>query len=157
LNNITPFLWFDGNADEAVKFYTGIFPDSEIKRISHNVEGGPAPAGSVLTIEFRLGRQNFIALNGGPYFKFSEAVSFLIDCKDQQEVDYYWKKLLDGGQAMQCGWLKDKYGLAWQVVPQQFFAMITSGDDATTARVMAAMNTMVKFDIAGLEAAFAKP
>ena len=154
MKSITPFLWFDGNAEEAVAFYTGIFADSEIRRISRNVEGGPAPAGTVLTIEFRLGRQDFIALNGGPYFKFSEAVSFLISCDDQTEVDYFWDKLVDGGQAMQCGWLKDRYGLAWQVVPRRFFEMITSEDDATTARVLAAMNTMVKFDIADLEAAY---
>ena len=154
MKKITPFLWFNANAEEAVEYYVGIFPDSEITQTTHYSEGMPMPAGTVLTIGFKLNGQEFTALNGGPQFTFNEAVSFVVYCEDQEEIDYYWDKLGDGGMPMACGWLKDKFGLAWQIVPTKFFSMISSDDRERAARVLAAMNTMVKFDIAGLEAAY---
>ena len=154
MKTIMPCLWFDANAEEAVDFYTGIFPDSEILKVTRNPPGTPAPEGSVLTINFKLRGEEFVALNGGPHFTFSEGISMYVNCKDQAEIDYYWEKLTDGGSEMMCGWLKDKYGLAWQIVPDQFMKWIDAGDMAATERVIAAMNTMVKMDFAGLEAAY---
>ena len=154
MKTIMPCLWFDANAEEAVDFYTGIFPDSEILKVTRNPPGTPAPEGSVLTINFKLRGEEFVALNGGPHFTFSEGISMYVNCKDQAEIDYYWEKLTDGGSEMMCGWLKDKYGLAWQIVPDQFMKWIDAGDMAATERVIAAMNTMVKMDYAGLEAAY---
>jgi predicted 3-demethylubiquinone-9 3-methyltransferase (glyoxalase superfamily) len=154
MKKITPFLWFDGNAEEAVEFYTGIFPNSAITHTSHSDEAGPGEPGSVLTIGFSLNGNEMTALNGGPAFKFSEAISLFVHCDDQDEIDYYWEKLLEGGTPMACGWLKDKFGVAWQIVPAGFFEMITSDDEARNSRVKAAMNTMIKFDIAALEAAY---
>ncbi len=118
MQTITPFLWFDNQAEEAVKFYTSIFKNSKIKKIARYGEAGPGPKGSVMTIEYQLAGQEFLALNGGPHFKFTEAISLVVNCKTQAEVDYHWKKLsAAGGQEVQCGWLKDKYGLSWQIVP----------------------------------------
>lgn len=154
MQKITPFLWFDGNAEEAVDFYTDVFPDGRVTQVTRCGAGGPGPEGSVLTMTFELQGQQFVALNGGPAFQFSEAVSFLVSCDDQDEVDRYWDRLGEGGTPMACGWLKDRYGLAWQIVPAVFFDMIGCGDQERVDRVVAAMNTMVKFDIAGLEAAF---
>lgn len=154
MNAITPFLWFGDDAEEAVAFYVEIFPDSAITQVTRYAEGMPKPEGSVLTISFTLDGQAFTALNGGPQFQFNEAVSFLVACKDQEEIDHYWDRLGEGGSPMACGWLKDRYGLCWQIVPARFFEMIRSEDPARAARVLAAMNTMVKFDIAGLEAAY---
>ena len=156
MQTITPFLWFDGNAEEAVAFYVATFPDSRVTQVTRCGPGGPGPEGSVLTISFTLRGQEFVALNGGPAFTFSEAVSFLVRCDSQEEIDRYWDRLVEGGSPMACGWLKDRYGLAWQIVPGVFFDMIGCGDPERAARVMAAMNTMVKFDVAGLEEAFAE-
>ena len=150
-NKIKPFLWFEREAEEAAQFYTLVFPNSGIGRIARYPEGGPGPAGSVLTVEFTLEGQTFVALNGGPQFRFSEAVSFQVDCADQAEVDYYWERLLsDGGTPGQCGWLKDRYGLSWQVVPRALTEIFTGGDAATAGRVMQAMLPMQKLDVAKL-------
>jgi predicted 3-demethylubiquinone-9 3-methyltransferase (glyoxalase superfamily) len=151
---ISPFLWFDGNAEEAVDFYTNIFKNSSKGAVALYGEEGPGVEGSVMTIEFWLDGQQFIALNGGPIYKFTEAVSFAIHCKDQQEVDYYWEKLTDGGSDIACGWLKDKFGLSWQVIPEVMLDMIKSQDKAKKSRVMKAMMTMVKLDVEKLKEAF---
>jgi predicted 3-demethylubiquinone-9 3-methyltransferase (glyoxalase superfamily) len=155
MTKITPFLWFDTQAEEAATFYVSIFKNSKIGKISHYGEGGPGPAGSVMTVEFELDGQHFIALNGGPHFKFNEAISFSIDCKTQSEVDEFWKKLSAGGQEVQCGWLKDKYGLSWQVVPAVLGEMLNDPDPAKAKRVMAAMLKMKKIDIDELKKAYA--
>ena len=155
MENITPCLWFDKNGEEAVDFYTSIFPNSEITQVTHYPEGTEhMPPGSVLTISFTLTGNPMLALNGGPAFTFSEGVSLMVDCDSQEEIDHYWERLGEGGSEMACGWLKDKYGLAWQIVPAKFLGMIDSSDPETAARVLAAMNTMVKFDLAGIEAAY---
>jgi predicted 3-demethylubiquinone-9 3-methyltransferase (glyoxalase superfamily) len=151
---IVPFLWFDTQAEEAVQFYLSAFPGSTIIATTRYPEGTPQPAGSVMTIAFELQGQQFVALNGGPNFKFNEAVSFVVNCDTQEEIDHYWRALTaDGGEPIQCGWLKDKYGLAWQIVPAAFWTMIDSSDPARAARVMGAMMQMQKFDIAALERA----
>ncbi|RZW14085.1 MAG: VOC family protein [Desulfobulbaceae bacterium] len=154
MKNITPCLWFDGNAEEAVAFYTSVFPNSEVTHTSYNSEEGTGTARSVLTISFTLNGNKLLALNGGPAFKFSEAISLMVECQDQEEIDYYWEKLLEGGTPWACGWLKDKYGLAWQIIPADFIDMITSDNETRNARVLAAMNTMIKFNIAGIVAAY---
>ena len=154
LVKITPFLWFNDNAEEAVNYYVDIFPGSEITQVTHAIEGMPNPPGSVLTIGFTLSGNELTALNGGPPFQFNEAVSLVVHCDTQEEIDYYWDKLLNGGSAMACGWLKDKYGLAWQIVPTPFFDWINSDDKEAAARTLQAMMQMVKFDIAALEAAY---
>jgi predicted 3-demethylubiquinone-9 3-methyltransferase (glyoxalase superfamily) len=148
-------LWFDTHAEEAATFYTGIFPDAKLGAVHRHTEAGPGAAGSVLLVEFELNGQKFSALNGGPQFSFNEAVSIVVPCADQAEVDYYWDRLSDGGQEVACGWLKDRYGLCWQIVPVVFFEMIANPDSAKVARVMQAMFGMTKFDIAGLEKAYA--
>ena len=148
-------LWFDTEAEAAATFYTGIFPDSKLGAIHRYTEAGPGPAGSVMLVEFELNGQKFSALNGGPQFTFNEAVSIVVPCADQAEVDYYWDRLSDGGQEIACGWLKDRYGLCWQIVPAVFFEMIADPDPATVARVMRAMMDMTRFDITGLEHAYA--
>ncbi len=158
MQKITPFLWFDDNAQEAVKFYTSIFKNSKIGKIARYDEAGEKaagrPAGSVMTVEFQLEGQDFIALNGGPHFKFTEAISFVVSCKTQAEVDYYWNKLTaDGGKEVQCGWLKDKYGLSWQVVPTILPELLSDKDAAKSQRVMEAMLQMVKLDIKKLKQA----
>jgi predicted 3-demethylubiquinone-9 3-methyltransferase (glyoxalase superfamily) len=155
---ITPFLWFDDKAEEAAKFYTSIFKNSKVGKITRYDEesAGPTgrPAGSVMTVEFQLEGQDFIALNGGPHFKFTEAISFVVSCKTQAEVDYYWNKLTaDGGKEVQCGWLKDKYGLSWQVVPTILPELLSDKDAAKSQRVMEAMLQMVKLDIKKLKQA----
>jgi predicted 3-demethylubiquinone-9 3-methyltransferase (glyoxalase superfamily) len=151
---ITPYLWFDGNAEEAANFYLSVFPDAEITDISRYGEGAPMPAGTALVVMFRLFGQQFGAINAGPEFKFTEAVSFSIDCKDQDEVDYFWNALTaDGGQESQCGWLKDKFGLSWQVVPSALGALMTDPDPAKASRVTQALMQMGKIEIAQLEAA----
>lgn len=154
---ITPCLWFDTQAEEAARYYTGIFKDSKIGKISRYTEAGREvhgrPAGSVMTVEFELNSQPFTALNGGPHFKFNEAISFQIMCKDQEEVDYYWNKLSQGGDpnAQQCGWVKDKFGLSWQVVPTVVAQLMS--DPRKASRVMEAFLKMKKIDIAELERA----
>ena len=157
MQKITPFLWFDDNAEEAVKFYTSIFPNSKIGKIARYDKAGEKvagrPAGSVMTVEFQINGQEFVALNGGPHFKFTEAISFVVNCKTQAEVDSYWKKLSAGGKEVQCGWLKDKYGLSWQIVPTILGELMSSKDAAKSQRVMQAMLKMVKLDIKKLKQA----
>lgn len=161
LQKITPCLWFDGQAEEAVEFYTGIFRNSRILTISRYGEAGHEfhgkPAGSVMTIAFELDGQAFTALNGGPMFKFNEAISFQVSCETQEEVDYYWEKLSESGDenAQQCGWLKDKYGVSWQVVPVVLPEMLTGADSEKSQRAMQAMLHMKKLDIDELKRAYA--
>ncbi len=154
---ITPFLWFDSQAEEAAKFYTSVFKNSRIKAVTHYGESGPGPKGSVMTVAFELDGQDFVALNGGPHFKFTEAISFVVNCETQEEVDEFWAKLSEGGQEIECGWLKDKYGLAWQIVPRALFELLQDKDAAKSQRVMQAMLQMKKIDIAGLRAAADRP
>lgn len=151
---ITPFLWFDKEAEEAAKFYTSVFKNSSITSISYYGDNAPLPKGTVLTVGFTLEGINFTALNGGPLFKFNESVSFVVNCDGQQEVDYYWNNLLkDGGEESQCGWLKDKFGLSWQIVPVKMIELLTDKDEATRNRVMQAMMKMIKLDLSTLEKA----
>lgn len=156
---ITPNLWFDNNAEEAVKLYTELFPDSKILRTMHydkaSAEVSGMPEGSVLTIEFELAGQKFLALNGGPQFKFTEAVSFEVDCKDQAEIDHYWDALIaGGGEESQCGWLKDKFGLSWQIVPEVLNELLTDPNPAKASAAMKAMLEMQKLDVAKLQEAY---
>jgi predicted 3-demethylubiquinone-9 3-methyltransferase (glyoxalase superfamily) len=151
--HITPNLWFDTESEEAAKFYVSVFPNSEITTVTHYGEAGPREAGMVLTVEFVLDGEDFIAINGGPQFSFSEAISLLINCADQEEVDYYWSKLGEGGEEGPCGWLKDRYGLSWQVVPAGMGEMLNDPDQARGQRAMKAMLAMKKIDIAALHAA----
>jgi predicted 3-demethylubiquinone-9 3-methyltransferase (glyoxalase superfamily) len=153
MQKITPFLWFDANAEEAVKFYTSIFKSSKIGEISRYGEAGPGPKGSVMVINFELDGQEFIALNGGPEYKFTPAISLVVNCKNQEEVDDYWDKLSAGGQKVQCGWLQDKFGLSWQVVPTILGELMKDKDPAKRERVMKAMLQMVKLDVDGLKRA----
>ena len=154
MSNITPCLWFDGNAEEAVNYYLSVFPEAKLGEVSRYGEGMPMPAGTVLVANFTLLGQEFGAINAGPEFKFTEAVSFMIDCKDQAEVDYYWDKLTaNGGEPSQCGWLKDRFGLSWQVVPSALGELMTNPDPAKANRVTQALMQMGKIDIATLEAA----
>jgi predicted 3-demethylubiquinone-9 3-methyltransferase (glyoxalase superfamily) len=150
---ITPNLWFDTESQEAAEFYVSVFPNSKITHVSHYGEAGPRPAGTVLTVEFVLDGQDFTAINGGPEFTFDEAVSFSISCADQDEVDYYWEKLTAGGEESQCGWLKDRYGLSWQVVPAEMNELMTDPDPERSQRAMKAMLGMRKLDVAALRAA----
>ena len=154
MQKITPFLWFDNNAEEAMNFYTSVFKDSKQVKVSRYPEGAPAPAGSVMVAEFELEGQRFIALNGGPQFKFTEAVSFVVNCETQEEVDYYWSRLTaDGGAESMCGWLKDKFGLSWEITPTIMYKLY-SGDPASAQRVMQAMLQMKKLDIQKLQDAY---
>ncbi|WP_327237932.1 VOC family protein [Streptomyces sp. NBC_01317] len=150
---ITPSLWFDTQGEEAAEFYVSVFPNSKIKNISYYGEAGPGEAGTVLTVEFVLDGQEYLAINGGPQFTFDEAVSFAIDCADQAEIDYYWDKLSDGGEEGPCGWLKDRYGLSWQVVPAAMAELMNDPDQSRAQRAMKAMFGMKKLDIAALYAA----
>ena len=152
--SITPFLWFDQNAEEAATFYVSVFPNSRITRISRYTDAGPRQADTVLVVEFELDGKPFIGLNGGPQFRFTEAVSFSIDVETQDEVDYYWTKLTDGGQEQPCGWLKDKFGLSWQVNPKILSRMLADGDRQKAKRAMEAMLKMKKLDIAELQRAY---
>lgn len=151
MQKIVPFLWFDNQAEEAARFYTSIFKDSQIGQISRYGESGPGEPGSVLTVSFTLAGQEFGALNGGPVFQFSEAISFLINCADQVEVDFFWEKLSEGGEIQQCGWLKDKFGVSWQIVPTILGELMSNPDPEKAARVTQAMLQMTKIDIAGLQ------
>ena len=153
MQKITPFLWYDTQAEEAAKFYVSIFPKSKILKMAWYGDAGPGPKGSVMTVEFELAGQRMIALNGGPHFKFTEAISLSVDCKDQKEVDHYWTKLSQGGQESMCGWLKDKYGLSWQVNPSILGKLLSDKDAKKAQRVMEAMLKMKKIDIAALKAA----
>jgi len=150
---ITPNLWFDTKSKDAAEFYVSVFPNSQITNVSYYGDAGPRPAGSVLTVDFVLDGERFTAINGGPQFTFDEAVSFLVNCADQDEVDYYWSKLTEGGEEGQCGWLKDKFGLSWQVVPSEMEKLLTDPDAGRAERAMGAMLSMKKIDLAALKAA----
>jgi len=151
---ITPFLWFDNQAEEAAKFYTSIFKNSKVVQVSHYGDAGPRPKGSVMTVAFELEGQQFTALNGGPLFKFNEAISFVVDCKSQEEVDYMWARLTDGGEEGMCGWLKDKFGLSWQIVPKQMGDLLGSPDRKKSMAATNAMLKMKKIVISDLQEAF---
>ena len=154
MKRITPFLWFDTNAEEAAEYYCSIFKNSKILRKNLYGEGAPLPAGTVLTVNFELDGQQFVALNGGPIFKFNEATSFVVNCETQDEIDYYWEKLGAGGQFQNCGWLKDKYGMSWQVVPSNLDKLFDSSDKERAQRVMNSLMPMYKLDKNALERAY---
>ena len=150
---IVPNLWFDTEAEQAAEFYISVFKDSRIVNVTHYTEAGPRAAGTVMTVEFELDGQRFIGINGGPEFSFDEAVSFEIECEDQDEIDYYWERLTEGGEESQCGWLKDRYGLSWQVVPTGMEELFADPDKGRAERAMKAMLGMRKLDVAALRAA----
>jgi predicted 3-demethylubiquinone-9 3-methyltransferase (glyoxalase superfamily) len=154
MRRITPFLWFDHQAEEAANLYVSVFPGSRIVSVSRYGEAGPGPKGSVMTVAFELDGQSFTALNGGPLFQFTEAISFLVDCKTQEEVDWYWGKLSDGGREGQCGWLKDRFGLSWQIIPSTLGEMLTVPDPGKARKVMEAMLRMKRIDVAELRKAY---
>jgi predicted 3-demethylubiquinone-9 3-methyltransferase (glyoxalase superfamily) len=154
MQKITPFLWFDANAEEAVNFYTSIFPNSSIHQVDRYGKDSPGTEGSVMVIAFTLDGQEFNALNGGPVYQLSPAISFVVSCEDQAEVDHYWEHLIEGGQADQCGWLTDKFGVTWQIVPQELGELLSDPDPQKAYRAMQAMLKMVKLDIAELRKAF---
>lgn len=151
---ITPFLWFDGQAEDAANFYVSVFKNAKINDVTRNTGASPGETGAVLVVDFELDGQRFMALNGGPEYRFTPAVSFSIDCKDQAEVDYYWDRLTEGGREVQCGWLEDKFGLSWQVVPSLLPELLGSGDRKKADAAMQAMMEMVKLDVAKLQAAY---
>ena len=150
---IVPNLWFDGNAEEAAAHYCSIFPDSRVVSVARYPENSPGPAGSVMTVEWELGGERFVGINGGPQFTFSEAVSFMVTCEDQAEIDYYWEKLGEGGEEGPCGWLRDKYGLSWQIVPKGMDEVFAGADPKRAERAMGAMLQMKKLDLAALREA----
>ncbi|MFA6469326.1 MAG: VOC family protein [Bacteroidota bacterium] len=156
MQKITPFLWFDNNAEEAMKFYTKIFKKSKILKVARYGESGPGPKGSVMSASFLLNGQEFIALNGGPRFKFTEAISLVINCKTQKEVDYFWKHLSKDGMESKCGWVKDKFGLWWQVVPEGMEKLFRSKDPEKSKRAMQAMLRMKKLDLNAMKRAYNK-
>jgi predicted 3-demethylubiquinone-9 3-methyltransferase (glyoxalase superfamily) len=156
MQKITPFLWFDGKAEEAMRFYVSIFKNSKIGAITRYGDAGPGPKGTVMVATFQLEGQEFIALNGGPQFTFSPAISFVVNCETQEEVDAFWEKLSEGGEKLQCGWLRDKYGLSWQIVPTVLGEMMQDKDAEKSQRVMKAMLQMTKLDINGLKQAYAQ-
>ena len=151
---ITPFLWFDTQAEEAANFYVSIFKNSKVTAMTRYGDSGPGPKGSVMTVAFTLDGQQFTALNAGPQFPFTEAVSFVVNCETQDEIDYFWEKLSAGGKKVECGWLKDKFGLSWQVVPTEFFEMISNATPQQSDRVMRALMQMQKLDLAKLKQAY---
>jgi predicted 3-demethylubiquinone-9 3-methyltransferase (glyoxalase superfamily) len=154
MQTITPFLWFETQAEEAANFYVSLFKDSRITSVSRYGEGGPGKAGTVMTVNFQLEGQEFIALNGGPEFTFSPAISFFVDCATQEEVDRLWEKLIEGGEEVQCGWLKDKYGLSWQIVPSGLSDLLNGKDAEGSRRAMQAMLQMKKLDIEKMRQAY---
>lgn len=153
MQKITPFLWFDNNAEEAMNFYTSVFKDAKIGDVQRYGEAGPGPAGTVMTGTFYLHGQEFYVLNAGPMFKFTEAISLFVKCKTQEEVDYFWEKLSEGGEKSRCGWLKDKFGLSWQIIPDALGELMRTKDGAQAGRVMQAMMKMTKIEIDQLQAA----
>jgi len=153
MGTITPFLWYDTEAEQAATLYTSLFPNSTILAVNRYGAAGPGPEGSVMTVSFELDGQRFVALNGGPAHTFTEAVSFVVDCTTQDQVDTYWNALADGGEESVCGWLRDKFGLSWQIVPSRLLELLSDPDGEKSQRVMQAMLQMRKIDIAGLEAA----
>ena|SRR6186713_2797599 len=155
MQKITPFLWFDGNAEEAMNFYASVFPDAKIGQVSRFGDAGPLPKGTVMTASFELFGQRFTALNGGPQYKFTPAISFYVDCETQAEVDRYWSKLTDGGKEQPCGWLVDKFGVSWQIIPKALISALTDPDPKRAGRATQAMFTMRKIDIAAIEKALA--
>jgi predicted 3-demethylubiquinone-9 3-methyltransferase (glyoxalase superfamily) len=155
MRGITPFLWFEKQAEEAAKFYVSVFPNSRIKTTARYGEEGPGPKGTVMTVAFELDGQEFVALNGGPQFSFSQAVSFVVNCETQAEVDAFWEKLSAGGKQVQCGWLTDRYGVPWQIVPAALGRLLGDEDPQRSRRVMKAMLQMKKLDVAELERAYA--
>ena len=153
---ITTYLWFDNNAEQAVEHYTSIFPNSRVTTVARWGKGGPGPEGTIMNIAFELDGQKFIALNGGPHFKFTPAISLFVDCEDQAQVDHYWSKLLaGGGKESQCGWLEDRFGLSWQIIPKQLVTLMSDPDPNVAGRVAKALMGMVKIDVAALERAHA--
>jgi predicted 3-demethylubiquinone-9 3-methyltransferase (glyoxalase superfamily) len=154
MQKITPFLWFDGKAEEAMNFYVSIFKNSTVGSVTRYGAAGPGPKGSVMSAMFRLDGQEFFALNGGPHFTFTPAISFFVNCETQQEVDELWERLSEGGEKSRCGWLKDKYGLSWQIIPSVLSELLHDKDPAKSGRVMKAMMQMGKIDIAGLQRAY---
>lgn len=153
IQKITPFLWFDSQAEEAANFYVSVFNNSKILSTSYYGEGAPVPPGTVMTVGFQIEGQQFTALNGGPVFSFTEAISFVVHCKTQEEIDNYWAKLTEGGEESQCGWLKDKFGVSWQIVPNQLIELLNDPDKSKAQRVANAMFQMVKIDIGRLQEA----
>jgi len=154
MQKITPFLWFDGNAEEAANFYTSIFKNSKILNVARYGEAGPGTKGSAMTVTFELEGQQFIALNGGPHYTFSPAISFFVNCETQAEVDELWEKLTAGGKAVQCGWLQDKFGVSWQIIPKALMELMGDKDPVKSQRVFKAMLQMTKIDIEGLKRAY---
>ena len=154
IQKITPFFWFDGQAEEAANYYVSIFKNSSVTKVTNYLGGSPGDEGTVMTVAFTLEGQEFTALNGGPDFQFSQAISFVINCNSQEEVDYYWTKLSEGGEIQACGWLKDKYGVAWQITPVKLIEMINDPDRQKAQRAFSAMLQMEKLDIAQLERAY---
>jgi len=154
MQKITPFLWFDGKAEEAMNFYISVFKNSKVVRVSRSGEGGPGPKGTVMSASFQLQGQDFFALNGGPQFTFTPAISLFVNCETQQEVDELWEKLSEGGKKERCGWLKDKYGLSWQIVPSVLGKLLGDKDPSKANRVMMAMLQMDKIDIERLQQAY---
>ena len=157
MQKITPFLWFDGKAEEAMNFYVSIFKNSKVGRVTRYGDAGPGPKGSVMSATFELEEQEFFALNGGPQFQFTPAISFFVSCETQQEVDELWEKLSAGGEKNRCGWLRDKYGLSWQIIPTALGEMLGDKDPAKANRVMKAMLQMDKIDVKGLKQAYDQP
>lgn len=153
---ITPFLWFNHEAEDAANFYVSIFPNSKIVKVAGYGKAGPGPTGSVMTVDFELQGMQFVALNGGPHFQFTEAVSFVVNCQTQAEVDTYWEKLSAGGTEVQCGWLKDKFGLSWQIVPTALHELLSDPDPEKSCRAVRSMMTMKKLDIQALRQAASK-
>jgi predicted 3-demethylubiquinone-9 3-methyltransferase (glyoxalase superfamily) len=154
MQKITPFLWFDNNAEEAANFYVSVFKISKLLNVARYSDVGPGPKGTVMTVEFELDGQEFVALNAGPTFKFTEAISFVVNCETQEEVDYYWERLSEGGEKSHCGWLKDKFGLSWQVTPTILGKLMADKDQEKSNRVMQAMLKMDKLDIEPLQRAY---
>ncbi|TML87619.1 MAG: VOC family protein [Actinobacteria bacterium] len=156
MQKITPCLWFDTEGEDAARFYTSMFPNSKIRHVARYGSAGPRPEGTVMTVSFELDGQEFVALNGGPDFTFNEAISFQVDCKDQEEVDRFWSKLSEGGEEGPCGWLKDRFGVSWQIVPTVLPELLSDPDREKSQRVMQAMLNMKKIEIDGLERAAAQ-
>jgi predicted 3-demethylubiquinone-9 3-methyltransferase (glyoxalase superfamily) len=153
MQRITPFLWFNDNAEQAVNFYLSVFKNSKITDITHYGDAGPGPKGSVMTLAYQLDGQDFVAINGGPSYTISPAISFVVNCDTQEEIDYYWEKLSAGGKEVQCGWLQDKFGVSWQIVPPLLIELIGDPDKAKADRVMKAMLKMIKLDINAIKEA----
>ena len=154
MQKIIPYLWFDDQAEEAVHFYTSVFNNSQVTGIARYGEGGQKPEGSIMTVSFQLEGQDFVALNGGPQFSFSPAISLFVNCENQAEVDRLWQQLTEGGEEEQCGWLKDKYGISWQIIPTELIELLNSPDAEKSQRAMQAMLKMVKIDIAEIKRAY---